>query len=36
MARATDKHGHVQPDAVPHNDQGYLFWAVVEHPVTVV
>jgi DMSO/TMAO reductase YedYZ molybdopterin-dependent catalytic subunit len=35
MARATDKHGHVQPDAVPHNDQGYLFWAVVEHPVTV-
>jgi sulfane dehydrogenase subunit SoxC len=35
-ARATDKDGNVQPDAVPFNSQGYAFWAVVNHPVTVV
>jgi hypothetical protein len=36
MARATDRRGNVQPDSVPFNSQGYLFWAVVRHPVTVV
>ena len=36
MARATDKRGHAQPMAVPLNSQGYLFWAVVRHPVTVL
>ncbi len=35
LARATDGGGRVQPDAVPFNDNGYLFWAVVRHPVTV-
>jgi DMSO/TMAO reductase YedYZ molybdopterin-dependent catalytic subunit len=34
-ARATDAHGRVQPDSVPFNTGGYLFWAVVRHPVTV-
>lgn len=36
MARATDAEGRTQPLEVPHNDGGYLFWAVVRHPVTVV
>jgi DMSO/TMAO reductase YedYZ molybdopterin-dependent catalytic subunit len=35
-ARARDLAGRVQPDTVPFNTQGYLFWAVVNHPVTVV
>lgn len=36
LARATDTAGRRQPDvAVPHT-QGYLFDAVVRHPVTVV
>jgi DMSO/TMAO reductase YedYZ molybdopterin-dependent catalytic subunit len=35
-ARATDVTGATQPDTVPHNMQGYLFGAVVHHPVTVV
>ena len=34
-ARATDSEGNVQPDTVPFNDAGYLFGAVVDHPVTV-
>ncbi len=34
-ARATDEKGNTQPDQVPYNEQGYLFNAVVEHPVTV-
>lgn len=34
-ARATDSEGNVQPDPVPFNDGGYLFGAVVNHPVTV-
>jgi sulfane dehydrogenase subunit SoxC len=34
--RASDDHGHVQPDRVPWNDQGYLYNAVVDHPVVVV
>ena len=33
--RARDDRGHVQPDSVPYNEQGYLFGAVVSHPVTV-
>ncbi|MEU4832137.1 sulfite oxidase [Streptosporangium sp. NPDC023615] len=36
LARATDETGAVQPDHTPHNDLGYLFDAVVRHPVTVV
>lgn len=35
-ARATDITGVTQPDVVPHNTQGYLFGAVVRHPVQVV
>jgi len=34
-ARATDKADNVQPTSVPFNSQGYLFWAIVKHPVTV-
>jgi DMSO/TMAO reductase YedYZ molybdopterin-dependent catalytic subunit len=34
-ARATDEKGNTQPDQVPYNEQGYLFNAVVEHPLTV-
>lgn len=34
-ARATDSRGNTQPDTVPLNDLGYLFSAVVNHPVTV-
>jgi hypothetical protein len=33
--RATDEHGTTQPDTVPFNRDGYLFGAVVAHPVTV-
>lgn len=35
LARATDKLGRTQPDQVPFNAEGYLFWAVVRHPVLV-
>jgi DMSO/TMAO reductase YedYZ molybdopterin-dependent catalytic subunit len=35
LARATDTRGRCQPDTVPFNDNGYLFWAVVRHPVRV-
>ncbi|HEX6358424.1 sulfite oxidase [Actinophytocola sp.] len=34
-ARATDRTGAVQPDIASYNTQGYLFGAVVHHPVTV-
>jgi DMSO/TMAO reductase YedYZ molybdopterin-dependent catalytic subunit len=34
LARATDRAGTTQPDAVPFNANGYQFWAVVRHPVT--
>ena len=34
-ARATDSEGNVQPDTSLFNDSGYLFGAVVNHPVTV-
>jgi sulfane dehydrogenase subunit SoxC len=33
--RAADEKGHTQPDSVPWNEQGYLFNAVVEHPLTI-
>jgi DMSO/TMAO reductase YedYZ molybdopterin-dependent catalytic subunit len=35
LARATDRAGTTQPDTVPFNTNGYQFWAVVRHPVTV-
>lgn len=34
-ARATDHLGNTQPDTVPFNNLGYLFSAVVRHPVSV-
>ncbi|MFC9244805.1 sulfite oxidase [Streptomyces sp. NPDC057136] len=36
LARATDRTGRSQPEVSVHNTQGYLFDAVVRHPVTVV
>ena len=33
--RAADEQGHTQPDSVPWNEQGYLFNAVVDHPLRV-
>jgi sulfane dehydrogenase subunit SoxC len=33
--RATDEKGNTQPDTVPFNQQGYLYNAVVDHPITV-
>lgn len=33
--RATDEQGNSQPDSVKFNEQGYLYNAVVAHPVTV-
>ena len=35
MARATDVAGRTQPLVAARNDEGYLFDAVVRHPVTV-
>ena len=35
LARATDEADRTQPDTVPFNDSGYLFGAVVRHPVEV-
>lgn len=34
-ARATDTAGNTQPDRVPFNEEGYSYWAVVSHPITV-
>lgn len=34
LARAVDRHGVGQPEAEPYNTQGYLFGAVVRHPVS--
>ncbi|MBV2156187.1 sulfite oxidase [Kitasatospora sp. SUK 42] len=34
-ARATDRRGDTQPDTAGFNREGYLFGAVVSHPVTV-
>ncbi|MBG0831083.1 sulfite oxidase [Planomonospora sp. ID67723] len=36
MARAADETGTVQPTRTPYNELGYLFDAVVRHPVTVI
>ncbi|MFJ4343465.1 sulfite oxidase [Streptomyces sp. NPDC088915] len=36
LSRTTDAAGNVQPERAVHNTQGYLFNAVVRHPVTVV
>ncbi|GAA2901151.1 sulfite oxidase [Streptosporangium fragile] len=36
LARAVDETGATQPQRTPHNEFGYLFDAVVHHPVTVV
>ncbi|MGF1341875.1 sulfite oxidase [Streptomyces flavovirens] len=36
LARATDRSGRRQPDTAAYNTQGYLFDAVVRHPVTVI
>lgn len=33
--RATDERGNSQPDSVKFNEQGYLYNAVVSHPVKV-
>jgi sulfane dehydrogenase subunit SoxC len=33
--RATDTLGNVQPESMPWNEEGYLYNAVVSHPVTV-
>jgi hypothetical protein len=35
LARATDDTGASQPSTAPYNTLGYLFGAVVRHPVTV-
>jgi len=35
LSRATDSAGRTQPAEAPLNDDGYLFSAVVRHPVTV-
>jgi DMSO/TMAO reductase YedYZ molybdopterin-dependent catalytic subunit len=35
QARATDVRGYTQPDTAVHNTLGYLFDAVVRHPVVV-
>jgi DMSO/TMAO reductase YedYZ molybdopterin-dependent catalytic subunit len=34
-AKATDTAGHTQPASVPWNEQGYLYNALIHHPVTV-
>ncbi|MFF2572045.1 sulfite oxidase [Streptomyces sp. NPDC058084] len=36
LSRVTDAAGNTQPERAVHNTQGYLFDAVVRHPVTVV
>ncbi|WP_433478388.1 sulfite oxidase [Spirillospora sp. CA-142024] len=36
LARATDETGASQPPTAPYNTLGYLFGAVVRHPVTIV
>ena len=33
--RAADERGNAQPERVPFNEQGYLYGAVVDHPITV-
>ncbi|MEU4061718.1 sulfite oxidase [Streptomyces wedmorensis] len=36
LSRTTDTAGNTQPERAVHNTQGYLFNAVVRHPITVV
>ncbi|MEM7579659.1 MAG: sulfite oxidase [Cyanobacteria bacterium P01_A01_bin.80] len=36
QARATDNKGNKQPNSVPFNKKGYLYWGVVTHPIKVV
>ena len=36
QARATDDLGNKQPDSVPFNKKGYLYWGVVTHSLRVV
>jgi len=36
LARATDVRGNTQPDVAAYNELGYLFDAVVRHPVVAV
>ena len=36
QARASDERGTTQPERVPFNEKGYLYWGVVTHQVTVV
>ncbi len=36
QARATDELGNTQPDRVPFNKKGYLYWGVVTHSLRVV
>ena len=36
QARATDSKGNRQPDRIPWNDEGYMHWAVVTHPIKVI
>lgn len=35
QARATDYEGNTQPSTAPFNEKGYLYGAVVNHPVRV-
>ncbi len=35
QARATDDQGNTQPVSVPFNEKGYLYGAVISHPVSV-
>jgi DMSO/TMAO reductase YedYZ molybdopterin-dependent catalytic subunit len=35
VTRATDSLGRTQPETAPDNEDGYLFWAAVRHPVVV-
>lgn len=35
QARATDDKGNTQPATVPFNEKGYLYGAIVSHPVTI-
>ncbi len=36
LARATDDKGNTQPTTVPFNEKGYMYNAVVSHPVRVI
>lgn len=36
QARATDDQENKQPERVPFNEKGYLYWGVVTHSITVV